>query len=274
MALIRLLLALVFLAPSIHGADWEVFENVTLPPETSGLDGDSVPVEILGGRIMINLYFVDAAETASDGSERVVEQMAHWGLDAAGVAEKGGAAKERVRELLEAGPFTVHTRRAKISAFGGGERWYGMIQVGDRYLSEILVEEELARVKGRTVTPPDGRSATDFVAHLEAIEGNPQAAGTATAPSSAPPSAPSAAPSPVAGGAPAATADVPVAATPDTVTTTNPSIVYTAEGELKKIGVLPAGRVVDVLGEERFFRVRIEVPGKEPVVGLIRANEL
>jgi|GEM_PF-3426455 len=237
----------------VLAADWEKIEAVVLPGNTSGLDGDSIPIEIEGGRVTINLYFVDAAEAKGGSKDRIAEQAAHWQIDAAAVEVKGDAAREKVRELLDAKSFSVHTRRSKINAFGGGERWYGMIELADgTLLSEQLVKAGLARVKGKTITLFDGRSASEFAGHLEALA-NGGAMGAEKAET---------APSP-------ATTDLPTSRT-----TTAPTIVYKQDGELVKVGTLPKGREMKVLGVERFLSVEIEVEGREPITGLVRESEL
>jgi len=244
--------------PGAEAQDWERIEGLTLPKDLDGMDGDSIPFEIEGRRVFINLYFIDAAENDSGDTERVGEQAEHWKIDKDEVVEKGRAAQKRVEELLGEG-FVLHTKRTALRSWDDSERWYGLIQVvGGKYLGQVLVEEELARIKGRTVALPDGTSSSSHLVSLaeaaaKAKTGTGNAAGATTAPTLAPP------------------ADV---ALPETLSTKNPAIVYSDKGELVKIGTLPAGREVEVLGEERLVRVRIEIPGKDPIIGLVRKNDL
>jgi len=50
-------------------------------------------------------------------------------------------------------------------------RFYGLVQVGGRYLHETLLAEGLARVRGTNTALPDGTKSRDYLKRLQALEG-------------------------------------------------------------------------------------------------------
>lgn len=50
------------------------------------------------------------------------------------------------------------------------QRYYAIIEVDSRGLADLLVENGLARVHGTSVTHPDKRSASDYIASLVELE--------------------------------------------------------------------------------------------------------
>jgi hypothetical protein len=50
------------------------------------------------------------------------------------------------------------------------QRYYAIIEVDGRGLADLLVENGLARVHGTSVTHPDKRSASDYIASLVELE--------------------------------------------------------------------------------------------------------
>ena len=143
-------------------------------------DGDSFEVSYKRDgqrqRNIFRLYFVDAIEArdkSKDDQKKLAEQVQHFG-----VAEEtrdeltgyGEQAKKRVSELL-ARPFTIYTAFAVAGGRAKDNRHYAMITTADgRDLAEILVQEGLAWVKGKTRKRPDGTSGKEYQQHLRDLE--------------------------------------------------------------------------------------------------------
>jgi endonuclease YncB( thermonuclease family) len=62
------------------------------------------------------------------------------------------------------------TKRANASGRSSEPRFYGLVQVGGRYLHEALLTEGLARVKGVTTALPDGTKSSEYLKKLRGLE--------------------------------------------------------------------------------------------------------
>jgi endonuclease YncB( thermonuclease family) len=137
--------------------DWIVLENCRLLSNVAN-DGDSFHVGVNGKQYMFRLYFVDAPETDAADPTRLIEQAKHFGVTVPQVIEVGEAAKAFAREKL-AEPFTVNTRMANAMGRSGSKRFYAFVQTRDGDLGEQLVANGLARIHGKSATPPGASSS-------------------------------------------------------------------------------------------------------------------
>jgi len=145
----------LWLAIATAGAsgDWITLENCRLVSNPAN-DGDSFHVSANGKGYLFRLYFIDAPETDAANPARLIEQAKHFGISVPQVIEIGEAAKEFTQEKL-AEPFTVVTRMANAMGRSNTERFYALVQTKEGDLGEQLVANGLARIYGRTVTPPE-----------------------------------------------------------------------------------------------------------------------
>ena len=86
--------------------------------------------------------------------------------------EMGKQSAEVTVGLLERYPFSLLTRWERVY---DSDRIYGFIRFTDgpqsgKYLSEVLVENGLARIHTKGVETPDGRSRRAFERHLRDLE--------------------------------------------------------------------------------------------------------
>jgi DNA uptake protein ComE-like DNA-binding protein len=148
--------------------DWIVLENCRLTLNAAN-DGDSFHVSVGGKQYMFRLYFVDAPETDAADPKRLTEQAKHFGVTVPQVIEVGEAAKRFTKEKLSE-PFTVTTRMANAMGRSRSERFYAFVQTKDGDLGEQLVANGLARIYGRTATPPGGSTSAAERQRLEELE--------------------------------------------------------------------------------------------------------
>jgi endonuclease YncB( thermonuclease family) len=133
-------------------------------------DGDSFRVRCGDKEFTARLYYVDAPETNLKQGERTHEQSLHFRITLDETMKAGVRAKERVKELLRK-PFVVHTRWATAGGRGRESRYYVIVEIDDKNLGEILVNEGLARTKGVAPNLPTGEKARDYTQRLEDLEG-------------------------------------------------------------------------------------------------------
>jgi micrococcal nuclease len=133
-------------------------------------DGDSFRVRSGTNEFTLRLYFVDAPETTLTYPERTRQQSEHFGITLDEALKAGARASERTRELLQQ-PFVVRTRWASAAGRGRETRYYGLVEVGDKSLAEVLVGEGLAQAKGVAPNLPSGEKATAYRKRLEDLEG-------------------------------------------------------------------------------------------------------
>jgi competence protein ComEA len=148
--------------------DWVTLENCRLIPNPAN-DGDSFHVVVDGKEYLFRLYFVDAPETDAANPARLIEQAKHFGISVPQVIEVGEIAREFTRDKL-AEPFTVFTRMSNAMGRSKLERCCAFVQTKDGDLGEQLVAKGLARIYGRSVTPPGASSYSAAAQKLQELE--------------------------------------------------------------------------------------------------------
>ena len=168
-----LLLAICWLPHASLAAELTAIHNAKLIDNPSN-DGDSFFVAVNGDRLHLRLYYVDCTET-QPGSKadirRIREQMRYFGLSDPDIAvDFGKEAKQYVENILSE-PFVIYTSYAKALGRSFGGRIYGFVKTSDgRYLSDMLVENGLARVHGQTRENPDGMASELILQKLRDLE--------------------------------------------------------------------------------------------------------
>ncbi len=158
---------------------YEIHENCTLV-EARNNDGDSFQVRLPDGRTEeFRLYFVDAPESAFKrygGGETNHPRIRQQAADLGGVTPEqavdvGKKAKAFTHGLLAERPFTLFTEWD--SPFND-KRFHAFIKVQQdgksRWLSELLVERGLARIRTKPADLPDGTKASTQLARLKELE--------------------------------------------------------------------------------------------------------
>jgi endonuclease YncB( thermonuclease family) len=161
-------------------------------------DGDSFHVRAADKEFTARLYYVDAPETNLRQGDRTHDQSLHFGITLDETMKGGEKAKQRTKELLQK-PFVIWTRWATAGGRGRESRYYVIIEVDGKRLSEILVSEGLARVKGVSVMSPSGEKAKAQMERLDDLESaarEKQLGAWATSTTQTPPPTPTALPSP------------------------------------------------------------------------------
>jgi DNA uptake protein ComE-like DNA-binding protein len=148
--------------------DWITLDRCQLVPNKAN-DGDSFHVRANDTEYLVRLYFVDAPETASVGPERLIEQAEYFGVSVPQVIEIGLNAKEFVDAKLSE-PFTVLTRLAGGLGRSKVQRIYGFVRTKDGDLGEQLIANGLARIHGKTASPPGAPSSAAERQKLEELE--------------------------------------------------------------------------------------------------------
>jgi endonuclease YncB( thermonuclease family) len=139
-------------------------------------DGDSIEILRDGKRYIFRLYFVDCVERNLDSRARRAMQARYFGLDATAGSSALRAAylanaftRSQLRE-----PFTIYTRWQPVDADSGNPAIRAFVQTAKgNDLSTLLVAEGLAIIRhgAKAVSDhPDGRSISEFSAHLRAVE--------------------------------------------------------------------------------------------------------
>src|SRR5438477_5597333 len=151
-----------------RGEDWITLENCRLVPSQAN-DGDSFHVDVNGKEYIFRLYLVDAPETDAVNPGRLIEQARYFGITVPQVIEVGETAKAFVRDKLSE-PFTVLTRKANAMGRSDIERFYAFVQTKDDDLGEQLIANGLARIYGRSATPPGASSSAVERQRLQELE--------------------------------------------------------------------------------------------------------
>jgi len=167
---ILLLFGMVLLisAPPCLAGKWRIYEGCTLVPSESN-DGDSFHVKVKRREYIFRLYFADTPETDMSFPERVAEQAKYWGISDKAAVRLGHDAARFTRKFLENG-FTVHTQMADARGRSDKERFYAIVMVGEKNLSEELARNGLARIFGMDTDLPDGTSSTTFWWRMKTAE--------------------------------------------------------------------------------------------------------
>ena len=149
--------------------NWEMF-NACQYVDDKNNDGDSFRVKCGEKEFALRLYFVDAPETHMRGQEdRAREQSDHFGITSEQTLRGGEKAREKVREILK-GKFIVWTRWTSAAGRSKEIRYYALVEVDQKNLTEILVSEGLARTKGSWAKLPTGEKSKDYIHRLRALE--------------------------------------------------------------------------------------------------------
>jgi len=238
-------------------AQWKVYENCRLIPNEYN-DGDSFHVKTKRYEYVFRVYFVDAPETDMSIPERVQQQAAYWDIDADAAVDLAEAAKKFTADFLRDG-FTVYTMKEDAKGRGWSKRYFAMIKVGDRYLSEALVSAGLARIYGKPTPLPDGRGANKYIADLRVAEREARRKG-------------------VGGwrrGKPASAASLRPAVEEQELVLKRRAAVYSVDGRARLLGFLGQGATVRVMGAESSTMVRVRFKeGEEIREGLCRRSTL
>lgn len=171
--ILPLLLAICWLPHASLSTELIAIHNAKLIDNPSN-DGDSFFVAVNEDRLHLRLYYVDCTET-QPGSKadirRIREQMRYFGLSDPDIAvDFGKEAKQYVENILSE-PFVIYTSYAKALGRSLGGRIYGFVKTRDgQYLSDMLVENGLARVHGKTRENPDGMASELVLQKLRDLE--------------------------------------------------------------------------------------------------------
>ncbi|MDD4736275.1 MAG: thermonuclease family protein, partial [Kiritimatiellae bacterium] len=180
---VKLLLCLLILAGAApdwlfaqKGGEWKVLENCTYVPNDSANDGDSFWLQHKRKKMKIRLYFVDCPESTDDeawAEGRLDDQAEYFNSDAEGMLRTGLQAKKFAQKILSGKDgFTVYTKMQ--TAMGRGKtRYYAMVEVDGRFLSEWLTENGLVRINKRTMISgllPNKMSVDKYEHHLRKLE--------------------------------------------------------------------------------------------------------
>ncbi|MEO0413717.1 MAG: helix-hairpin-helix domain-containing protein [Verrucomicrobiota bacterium] len=155
-------------AQEAEAKEWEHLQDCVLVPSFLN-DGDSFLIRHGDREVVIRLYFVDCPEVSGLFPDRVDEQAKYFRINRKETLRLGEVATQFTKELLADG-FDVYTQWE--DGWGQAKRYTGIISVQGRPLSEILIENGLARIKGFRPGSawPGGRSASDMLTHLAKTE--------------------------------------------------------------------------------------------------------
>ena len=140
-------------------------------------DGDSFHVRSGAQEFVFRLYFVDAPEIEQKPagrstwkpSDRSIEQSKYFGVTVPQNTRTGLEAKEFVERSLHR-PFIVWTRWKSAMGMGHLPRYYALIEVDGKSLTEELVSRGLARAKGVVAILPNGTPAKVYMEKLRSSE--------------------------------------------------------------------------------------------------------
>ncbi|MEM6915459.1 MAG: helix-hairpin-helix domain-containing protein [Verrucomicrobiota bacterium] len=127
-------------------AEWEHLQDCVIVPSSLN-DGDSFVIRNSSGKeLVIRLYFVDCAESSNLFPDRVGDQARYFGSTTRRILELGATASSFLEAFLRGKEFSVYTMWE--DGWGQAKRSLGVVEVGNKTLSEILVENGLARIHG------------------------------------------------------------------------------------------------------------------------------
>ena len=163
-------LSLLFLLPVASARGWTELDNVIYEKEKYS-DGDSFRAKRNRSTYIFRLYFVDTPETDARFPNRIKKQADYFGIEVDQAMEGGEDAAKWLHDLLQSQErLTVYTRYDDARGASDRKRYYAMIKIGDRWLSELLVENGFARVFGMDSELPDGTSARNYWSRLRKLE--------------------------------------------------------------------------------------------------------
>lgn len=156
-------------------AAWRTLDGTSYV-ENPANDGDSFHARRNTRTYVFRLYFVDAPETDDRFPERLRAQADYFGVTTEQVMAGGEEAARYVDELLRDQTLEVHTRYEDARG-AGKRRYYAMVRLEDRWLSERLIEKGLARVFGVGRALPDDTAERKYWNRLRKLEKEAREAG-------------------------------------------------------------------------------------------------
>ncbi|WFB36674.1 thermonuclease family protein [Kiritimatiellota bacterium B12222] len=159
----------LLMGQSAEARIWKELDGVTYE-ENAANDGDSFHAKRNSTQYLLRLYYVDCPETDLRFPDRVKEQADYFGVSPEQAVEAAHLAAAYVEELLSKQPFTVYTRYANARGASSMKRYYAMVKVGDRWLSELLVENGFARLHGVGTETPDDTQEKNYWTRLRRLE--------------------------------------------------------------------------------------------------------
>jgi competence ComEA-like helix-hairpin-helix protein len=167
------ILILCFFPMHLPASNWQKFDNCKIIQKSSN-DGDSFLVKSNDRIINIRLYFIDCPESSAPtktDARRLREQTRYFGLkDSTLTINYGKKATEFTSNLLKE-PFTLYTAFARAMGRSKNPRVYGnIISSNGKSLTEELVKNGFARVRGIGKKLPDGTSRAEYIERLKDLE--------------------------------------------------------------------------------------------------------
>ena len=167
-AIAATLFCIVLMASTALAGRFYKYEECKLIPNKYN-DGDSFHVKTKSRHYIMRLYFVDAPETDDSISGRVEEQAEYFGTDKESVIQLGKDATDFTRKFLAKG-FTAYSRLKDAKGRSSRPRYFAMISVDGKYLSNELVRHGLARIYGAPTELPDKTTSRKQWALLRRLE--------------------------------------------------------------------------------------------------------
>lgn len=169
------MLSVLLSASCIQARIWTELDQVSYR-ENDANDGDSFHAKRNSSTYIFRLYYVDAPESDLRFPDRVQKQADYFGVTPEQAVEGAKKAAAFIEKLLSPKPFTVFTRYDTARGASSKKRYYAMVQVGERWLSELLVENGYARVFGVGSDVPDGTEEKKYWSKLQKLEAEAKAA--------------------------------------------------------------------------------------------------
>lgn len=162
-------LGLLWMIPTAHARVWTELDGVSYE-ENDANDGDSFHAKRNTSNYLFRLYYVDTPESDLRYPDRVKEQADYFGVTVKQAVKGAKEAAAFIEKLLSPHSFTVFTRYANARGASAMKRYYAMVQVDGRWLSELLVEKGYARVYGVGTELPDGTEEKTYWSRLKKLE--------------------------------------------------------------------------------------------------------
>jgi endonuclease YncB( thermonuclease family) len=146
------------------------FDGVTLD-DSQSISGDSFYVKHGDNRYQLRLLFVDAPSGRLDLSdlsdrEKAKTEATYFGISPESAIRVGKMAESLTGKFLANKEFSAYVSQEEDES---GRRM-AMVSIGDKFLSQLLVENGLARIYGKQASIPQGLSASAFLATLKEAE--------------------------------------------------------------------------------------------------------
>jgi endonuclease YncB( thermonuclease family) len=172
MMFLRWILLTILMLPGAESAcagKWTRLDKVAYVQNDAN-DADSFHAKRNRSTYLFRLYFVDAPETDQRYPDRVKEQAAYFGVTPEQALKGATEAAEFVRKKLEGKDLEVFTQYVDARGASDKNRYYAMVKVEGRWLSELLVENGFARIHGIGDELPDGVSERRYWSRLRTLE--------------------------------------------------------------------------------------------------------